>query len=94
MTTTQVAYIEINNRDYVITCFENKFGVGRLGGRVKYMRVSPYHDGMNLLKTVIHWRGTARELYERFTMGNVHLIYPYEAEKLLHHVLNTGKGVR
>lgn len=91
---TQVAYIPVNGVDYVITWAGGKFGVAYLGGRVKYMRVSPYHKGMNLLKTVIHWRGNARELYERFTMGNVHLIYPYEAEKLLQHVLNTGKGIR
>lgn len=91
---TQVAYIPVNGVDYVITWHEDRFGVAKLGGRVKYMRVVPGHEEMRVLKTVIHWGGNARELYELFTMGGFHAVCPGGAEKLLRDVLSMGRGIR
>lgn len=89
---TNTAYIPVNGVDYVITWHEERFGVAKLGGRVKYMRVSPGHEEMRVLKTVIHWGGNARELYELFTMACFHVVCPGGAEKLLQDVLRAGKG--
>lgn len=94
MTSIAYAYIPLNGVDYVITWWGDRFGVGPLGGRVKYMRVVPGHEEMRVLKTVIHWGWNARELYELFVVGCFHVVCPGGAEMLLRDVLKNGRGVR
>ena len=94
MTSCEVAYIPVNGVDYVITWAGDKFGAGHLDGRVKYMRVCPGHEEMRVLKTVIHWGGNARELYDLFVVDCFHVVCPGGAEMFLNDVLKAGKGVR
>lgn len=90
------AWIKLNENDYFITWYEDKFGASAgVNQKVKYMKVKPHSiNCYKLLKTLVYAYRGAQGAYCWLVLSSHYQSRMDIAEKFVQHVIANGRGIR